>query len=71
MRYCSFTQAIKPGAIVIDIGTTLVGEKKWAGDVDPEIKNVAGYITPVPGGIGPLTVAMLLQNTYDLAVKNQ
>lgn len=63
--------AIKKDAIVIDIGTTLVGEKKWAGDVDPEVKKIAGYITPVPGGIGPLTVAMLLKNTYDLAIKNQ
>lgn len=63
--------AIKKDAIIIDIGTTLIGEKKWAGDVDPEAKKVAGYITPVPGGIGPLTVAMLLKNTYNLAVNNQ
>lgn len=63
--------AIKKDAIVIDIGTTLVGEKKWAGDVDPEAKKIAGHITPVPGGVGPLTVAMLLKNTYDLAIKNQ
>lgn len=64
-------QAIKPDAIVIDIGTTLVGDKKWAGDVDPAVKKVAGYVTPVPGGIGPLTVAMLLKNTVELAIKNQ
>lgn len=64
-------EAVKPEAIVIDIGTTLVGEKKWAGDVDPAVKKIAGHITPVPGGIGPLTVAMLLKNTYELAVANQ
>ena len=62
---------IKPNAMVIDIGTTLVGEKTWAGDVDPAAANVASWLTPVPGGIGPLTVAMLLRNTYDLAVKKQ
>jgi methylenetetrahydrofolate dehydrogenase (NADP+)/methenyltetrahydrofolate cyclohydrolase len=62
---------IKPGAIVIDVGTNLVGENKWTGDVDPEAAEVAAYLTPVPGGVGPLTVAMLLQNVYGLAVKNQ
>lgn len=62
---------VKEGAIVIDIGTTLVGEKKWLGDVDPAVAEVAGFLTPVPGGIGPLTVAMLLKNTYDLAQENE
>jgi len=62
---------VKEGAIVIDIGTTLVGEKKWLGDVDPAVVEVAGWLTPVPGGIGPLTVAMLLKNTVDLAIGNQ
>jgi len=62
---------IKEGAIVIDVGTNLISENKWAGDVEPQATEVAGFITPVPGGIGPLTVAMLLENTYQLAKKNQ
>jgi len=61
----------KPGAIVIDIGTNLVSEKKWTGDVDPKVAEVASWLTPVPGGIGPLTVAFLLKNTVELAKKNQ
>lgn len=53
---------IKPGAIVIDVGTTEV-EGKLVGDVEfEEAKKRAGYITPVPGGVGPLTVTMLMQN---------
>ncbi len=62
---------VKPGAIVIDIGTNLVGEKKWTGDVDPKVAEVASWLTPVPGGIGPLTVAYLLKNTLKLAKKNR
>jgi len=57
----------KKDAILIDAGTTLVGKNKWAGDVDPEVAQVASWLTPVPGGIGPLTVAFLLKNTYELA----
>lgn len=54
---------VKPGAIVIDVGINR-GENGLCGDVDfDEVKNVAGYITPVPGGVGPMTVAMLMQNT--------
>lgn len=53
---------IKEGAVVIDIGTTEV-DGKWVGDVEfEEAKKRAGFITPVPGGVGPLTVTMLLQN---------
>jgi len=53
---------IKHGAIVIDVGTTKVGDK-LIGDVDREsVEKVAGYLTPVPGGVGPMTVAMLLVN---------
>ncbi|MEK7322992.1 MAG: bifunctional methylenetetrahydrofolate dehydrogenase/methenyltetrahydrofolate cyclohydrolase FolD [Pseudomonadota bacterium] len=55
---------IKPGAIVIDVGINRDGEGKLVGDVDFEIaKQRAGWITPVPGGVGPMTVATLLQNT--------
>ncbi len=58
---------IKAGAIVIDVGTTKVDEA-LLGDVDFEsVKNKAGHITPVPGGVGPVTVAMLLENTVKLA----
>tara|TARA_R110002049_G_scaffold2750_2_gene21753 strand:- start:629450 stop:630349 length:900 start_codon:yes stop_codon:yes gene_type:complete len=61
---------IKPGAVVIDVGINRVGEK-LVGDVAfDEAKEVAGAITPVPGGVGPLTIAMLLHNTL-LAAKLQ
>lgn len=54
---------IKPGAVVIDVGTSRI-DNKWVGDVDFEsAKDVASYITPVPGGVGPMTIAMLLKNT--------
>lgn len=62
---------IKKDAIVIDAGTNLMDKNHWVGDVDPSVSQVASYLTPVPGGIGPLTVVMLLKNTYDLAQKNQ
>lgn len=58
---------IKPGAIVIDVGTTRT-EKGITGDVDFEsAKDVAGFITPVPGGVGPMTIAMLLKNVLSSA----
>ncbi len=58
---------IKPGAIIIDVGTTRLGETV-VGDADFEgLQGVAGAITPVPGGVGPMTVAMLLKNTLKLA----
>ena len=54
---------VKPGAVVIDVGINRIAGG-IAGDVDYEqIKEVAGYITPVPGGVGPMTIAMLLDNT--------
>jgi len=58
-------EMIKPGAIVVDIGTTKV-EGKTRGDVAAEAAETAGYLTPVPGGVGPMTVAMLLKNTVEL-----
>jgi methylenetetrahydrofolate dehydrogenase (NADP+)/methenyltetrahydrofolate cyclohydrolase len=58
---------IKDGAIIIDVGTTKVGEKV-IGDVDAEsLRNRCVYLTPVPGGVGPMTVIMLLWNVYNLA----
>ena len=65
-----FIQAewIKPGAIVIDVGINRLESGKLAGDVDFEsVKEVAGYITPVPGGVGPMTIACLLENTLQSA----
>ena len=56
---------IKPGAIVVDVGTNKV-EGKTVGDVAPDATNVASYITPVPGGVGPVTVAKLLENCLEL-----
>jgi len=59
---------IKPGAIVIDVGVNRIAEGKLAGDVDFEAaRERAGFITPVPGGVGPMTIAMLLSNTLRAA----
>ncbi len=54
---------IKPGAVVIDVGVNRVGEKKLVGDVDYAGAQHAAAITPVPGGVGPMTITMLLYNT--------
>ena len=57
---------VKKGAVVIDVGISRVDGKLF-GDVDLEnVKNIASYITPVPKGIGPMTIAMLMENTYEL-----
>jgi len=53
---------VKPGAAVIDVGISRTDEG-LRGDVAPEVAEVAGYLTPVPGGVGPMTIAMLLRNT--------
>ncbi|WP_151734349.1 bifunctional methylenetetrahydrofolate dehydrogenase/methenyltetrahydrofolate cyclohydrolase FolD [Paenibacillus tengchongensis] len=59
---------VKPGAIVIDVGMNRLENGKLAGDVDYEsAKEVAGHITPVPGGVGPMTITMLMQNTLTAA----
>ena len=59
---------IKPGAVVIDVGINRLPDGKLTGDVDfDSARNVAGWITPVPGGVGPMTIAMLLQNTITAA----
>jgi len=59
---------VKPGAVVIDVGTNKLADGSLAGDVDFEgVREVAGMITPVPGGVGPMTVAMLLSNTATAA----
>lgn len=63
---------IKPGAAVVDVGTNAVDDPsrksgyRLVGDVDfQEASKVAGWLTPVPGGVGPMTVAMLLKNTLE------
>ena len=59
---------VKPGAVVIDVGVNRVAEKKVVGDVAfEEVCEKASYITPVPGGVGAMTIAMLMQNTVEAA----
>jgi len=59
---------VKPGAIVIDVGINRAEGGKLCGDVDFEsVAQVAGWITPVPGGVGPMTITMLLANTLQAA----
>lgn len=60
---------IKKGSVIIDVGINRE-EGKLFGDVNPNVEEVCGYLTPVPGGVGPMTVAMLLKNTFE-AYKNQ
>ena len=58
---------VKEGAVVVDVGINRTEEGKLVGDVDfQDVEPKAGYITPVPGGVGPLTIAMLLSNTLNL-----
>jgi methylenetetrahydrofolate dehydrogenase (NADP+) / methenyltetrahydrofolate cyclohydrolase len=62
---------VKPGATVVDVGLTRVpaegGKTRLAGDVDPGVAEVAGFLAPMPGGVGPMTRAMLLSNVVELA----
>lgn len=59
---------IKPGAVVIDVGMNRMPDGKLKGDVEFEkAKERASFITPVPGGVGPMTIAMLMRNTYEAA----
>ncbi|MDF3024915.1 MAG: folD [Alphaproteobacteria bacterium] len=61
---------VKPGAIVLDVGINRMDNGKLAGDVDYDaVAKVAGYITPVPGGVGPMTIACLLGNTVAAACR--
>ena len=62
------SEMVKDGAVVIDVGMNRNAEGKLTGDVDFEsVSEVASYITPVPGGVGPMTITMLLQNTLTAA----
>jgi methylenetetrahydrofolate dehydrogenase (NADP+)/methenyltetrahydrofolate cyclohydrolase len=61
-------EMVKPGAVVIDVGMNRDDNGKLCGDVDfAGVREVAGYITPVPGGVGPMTITMLLMNTIESA----
>lgn len=63
-------EMVKPGAIVIDVGMNRNEEGKLVGDVDfAGVEPIAGYITPVPGGVGPMTITMLMKNTLKAARK--
>ena len=63
---------VKKGAVVIDVGITKQLNGKLAGDVDFEkVKNIASHITPVPKGVGPMTIACLMENTYELYLKQK
>ena len=60
---------IKPGTVVVDVGINRCENGKICGDVDFEhVKNIASYITPVPGGVGPMTISMLMKNTITAAL---
>ncbi len=63
---CVTADMVKPGAVVVDVGTTVV-EGKLRGDADPGVAAVAGWLSPVPGGVGPMTITMLLYNTLRAA----
>ncbi len=59
-------EMVKPGAAVVDVGTNNV-EGRWCGDVHEDVWQAAGWVSPVPGGVGPMTITMLLHNTLDAA----
>ena len=61
-------EMVKPGAAVIDVGTNWVGGKQ-VGDLGPGVEEVAGWLTPNPGGVGPMTRAMLIKNTFEAEVR--
>ncbi len=61
---------VKPGAAVLDVGITRT-EQGLSGDVHPEVREVAGFLAPIPGGVGPMTRAMLLTNVVEAAERAQ
>jgi methylenetetrahydrofolate dehydrogenase (NADP+) / methenyltetrahydrofolate cyclohydrolase len=58
---------VKTGAVVLDVGISRIASGALVGDVDPKVSEVAGYLSPNPGGVGPMTRAMLLQNVVQIA----
>jgi len=70
-RHTVTREMVKPGAVVIDVGINRNEEGKLQGDVDFDgVREVAGWITPVPGGVGPMTITMLLVNTVEAAERS-
>jgi methylenetetrahydrofolate dehydrogenase (NADP+)/methenyltetrahydrofolate cyclohydrolase len=63
-------EMVKPGASVIDVSTNWAGGRQ-VGDLGPGVEEVAGWLTPNPGGVGPMTRAMLIKNTYDAEVRRR
>ena len=63
-------EMVKPGASVIDVSTNWVGGRQ-VGDLGPGVDEVAGWLTPNPGGVGPMTRAMLIKNTYEAEVRRR
>ena len=59
--------SVKPGSFVVDVGISRMDDGSLAGDVHPSVEEIAGWITPVPGGVGPMTIAMLMRNTIRAA----
>ena len=63
---------IKPGAIVIDVGISKTEDGHITGDVNMErVKGIAGWLTPVPGGVGPMTITMILMNMLQIVKKSE
>ncbi len=70
-RHVVTADMVKPGAVVLDVGMNRDDQGKLGGDVDfAGVSQVAGYITPVPGGVGPMTITMLLVNTLEAAERS-
>lgn len=63
-------EMVKPGAVIVDVGITRV-DNKLVGDVDPTVAQIASAMAPMPGGVGPLTRAMLMQNVFELATNER
>lgn len=63
-------EMVKPGAVIVDVGITRV-KNKLVGDVEPSVDQIASAMAPMPGGVGPLTRAMLLQNVFELATNER
>lgn len=61
---------VKPGAVLLDVGVSRIDGKIF-GDIDPQAAEVASYLTPMPGGTGPMTVAMLMENSYQAALQRR
>ena len=66
------SEYVKEGAVVLDVGINRDENNKLCGDIDfDDVKDKVSYITPVPGGVGPMTIAMLLENTYEAYLKRE